>query len=237
MDIKKKVEVFGDSILKGIQIDPLNLRYHIDNKIDVELIEKEHLLTISNFSKFGCTIKKGLALIEKRLKNNGSSCDAIIMDFGGNDCDFNWIAISERPDDEHSPNTPLDVFTDTYHKIIELLKKNGIMPIVTALPPLDANKFFHWFCKGLDKANVLKWLGEINFIYRWQESYSRTVEKIAAETNTLIVDLRGAFLRQKKLEHFLCEDGTHPNSEGQKIITQAFLEFIEMSKAKGAIRI
>jgi lysophospholipase L1-like esterase len=159
------------------------------------------------------------------------------MDFGGNDCDFDWKAVSERPDEEHLPNTPLDVFKDTYYKIITLLKKHGIRPIMTTLPPLDAQKFFHWFCSGLDKSNVLKWLGDMYIIYRWQESYSRAAEKIAADTNTLIVDLRGAFLESRSLQRLLCEDGTHPNTEGHGVITQTFLEFIDNAKAKGEILI
>ena len=231
--MQKRIEVFGDSLLKGIQLDPQSLRYHIDNHIDVARIERTHFLDIKNFAKFGCTVTKGLALIEKRLKCNEPLCDVIVMDFGGNDCDHNWQVVSACPDDEHLPRTPLDVFTDTYNKIIALLKENGICPIMTTLPPLDAQKFFHWFCNGLNKANVLKWLGDVQAIYRWQENYSRTVEKIAAETNTRLVDLRGAFLKHKRLECLLCEDGAHPNTEGQEVITQAFLEFIENAKMKG----
>ena len=199
------------------------------------MIEETHSLRVRNFSKFGCTVSKGLALIEKRLNSAEPSCDAIIMDFGGNDCDFDWKAISERPEDKHLPNTPLDVFSDTYRKIIKLLRAREIRPIMTTLPPLSAEKFFHWFCKGLNKVNILKWLGSTESIYRWQENYSRVVEKIAAETSTLVVDLRGAFLKHRKLDLLLCEDGTHLNTEGQRVVTQAFLEFIEMAKAKGEI--
>jgi len=234
---QKRVEVFGDSLLKGIQVNPQNMRYHVDNNIDVEAIEKEHSLDIRNFSRFGCTVTRGFALIERRLRDDDLSCDAVIMDFGGNDCDFDWKAIAEHPEDEHLPHTPLNIFVDTYRKIIELLKAKGIRSILTNLPPLDAHKFFNWFCKGLDKANILKWLGTVDCIYRWQERYSRAVERIAAETNTLLVDLRDAFLRNRRLEHFLCEDGTHPNTEGQKLITQAFLEFIDTAKTREEILI
>ena len=237
MELQRNVEVFGDSILKGVQLDD-NMHYHVDNNIDVEMLEKKFLLSINNFSKFGCTISKAFALIEKRFKNNKLQCDAIVLNLGGNDCDFDWKAVAERPDDEHEPNTPLDVFAETYKNIIEFLKENGIRPIITNLPPLDAHKFFDWFCSGIDKsANILKWLGTVESIYRWQENYSRTIEKIAEETGTLLVDLRGAFLKHRKLEHLLCADGTHPNTEGQRVITQGFLEFIEMAKAKGMIKI
>ena len=237
MNSQKRVEVFGDSLLKGIQLNPQSLRYQVNNHIDVERIEKTYFLNIKNFARFGCTVTKGLARIEKRLQGNEPFCDAIVMNFGGNDCDHNWQVVSQRPGDEHLPHTPLDIFTETYHKIITLLKENGIRPILATLPPLDAQRFFHWFCNGLDKANVLKWLGDVYLIYRWQESYSRAVEKIAAEAGTLLVDLRGAFLKHKRLELLLCEDGTHPNTEGQKIITQAFLEFIEKAKGNGEIQV
>jgi len=258
MELHRNVEVFGDSILKGIQLDDGSMRYHVDNNIDVEMLEKKFLLNISNFSKFGCTISKAYSLIERRFrgnkihddkstgdnimndpaKNKRAVCHAIVLNLGGNDCDFDWKAVAENPDDDHEPNTPLDVFYDTYKKIIEFLKANGIKPILTTLPPLDAQRFYNWFCSGFDKsANIIKWLGTVESIYRWQENYSRTIEKIAEETGTLLVDLRGAFLKHRRLEHLLCADGAHPNTEGQRVITQGFLEFIEMAKAKGKIEI
>jgi len=237
MKIYRKIEVFGDSLLKGIQVNPKNNRYHVDNHIDVEGLEKTHSLRIKNFSKLGCTITKGFSLIESRLKNGEAYCDAIVMDYGGNDCDFNWKEIAEKPEDEHLPNTPINIFVETYYRIITLLKENGIRPILTNLPPLDAQRFFDWYCNGLNKTNILEWLEGVESIYRWQENYSKTVEKIAIETDTLFVDIRGAFLKQGRIRRFFCEDGTHPNTEGQKIITEAFFDFIEQSKNKGKILI
>jgi len=32
-------------------------------------------------------------------------------------------------------------------------------------------------------------------------------------------------------------DGTHPNTAGQRVITQGFFDFIEMAKAKGTIQL
>jgi len=240
MEQQHYVEVYGDSILRGVQLDETDKRYHINNNIDVGLLEEKFRLCISNFSKFGCTITKAFSLIEKRFKNNGEKekCDAIILNLGGNDCDFDWKAVSENPEIEHLPNTPLDTFIETYRKIIEFLKEKGIKPIITTLPPLDAQKFFDWFCGGLEKkADVLKWLGGVEAIYRWQENYSRTIEKLAEETGALLVDIRGAFLKYRKLEPLLCADGTHPNTEGQKVITQSFLDFITSAKAKGKIQL
>jgi len=226
MDIIKNIEVFGDSIFKGVQLNPANNRYHVDNQIGIDDISEKYDVSIDNFSKFGNTIGKGYEAIQKRL-GSGKFCDMMIMDFGGNDCDFDWKAVAEAPDAEHQPHTPLDVFTETYYKIIGLLKDNGIVPVLTTLPPLAPQKFFDWFCGGLNKVNVMKWLVDVDAIYRFQENYSRTVEKIARTANVPLVDLRGAFLRNLHADRLLCEDGIHPNTEGQKTITAAFMEFAE----------
>jgi len=236
MGLFKTVEVFGDSILKGIQLGEDN-RYHVDNNIEIDMLEKKFKLDIKNFSRFGCTISKGFSRIEKRLMGDKPKCDAIVMNFGGNDCDFDWSQVAERPEEEHLPNTPIDVFEEKYVKLINMIREKGIRPIITTLPPLDAQKFFNWFCDGLDKVNVVKWLCGVESIYRWQENYSRTIERIAESTGTPLADLRGAFLKHRKLEPLLCEDGTHPNTAGQKIITQGFLEFIEIAKASGKIEL
>lgn len=226
MDLIKKIEVYGDSILKGIQINPVNKRYHVDNHIDIDLICEKHDVQIANFSKFGCTVTKAEGIVKNHLAK-GISCDTVIMDFGGNDCDFNWKDISDRPDDMHFPNTPIDVFTATYRRVINMLKDSGILPVLVTLPPLDPQRFFDWFCRDLNKENVMRWLGTVNTIYRYQERYSRTVEKIAVLENVPVVDIRGAFLDNFRADLLLCEDGVHPNTEGQKVITSAFLSFAE----------
>ena len=224
MEIMRKIEVFGDSILKGIQVDPINKRYHVNNNIDVEMLNKRFSLNIINHSKFGCTVTKGKAMLERYL-NERADCTAILMDFGGNDCDFNWKMVSENPSAKHEPNTPIENFVTTYTNIIERIKKNEIRPILTNLPPLEPQRYFDWLSKGLNKVNILGWLEGVNTIYRFQEFYSRTIEEISRNTGSMLIDLRGAFLRERRIGRFICEDGIHPNTEGQKLITQEFVKF------------
>jgi len=224
MNIVRKIEVFGDSILKGIQLNPRNKRYCVDNNIDVDLLSSTFSLDIVNRSRFGCTVKKGLSMLNKYLDNK-PNCSVILMNYGGNDCDFDWKAISENPDEKHEPNTPIKDFISIYTGMIEHIYKKGIRPVITNLPPLDPQQFFDWFFKGLNKDRLLNWLGGVNRIYRFQEYYSHTIEEIARATGTLIVDLRGAFLKEAHIGTLLCIDGVHPNTEGQKLITQEFTRF------------
>jgi lysophospholipase L1-like esterase len=223
MGIMRKAAVFGDSILKGIQLDAITKKYIVKNCIDLNKIGSKHLVSIDNFSVFGCTINKGNIVLRHRLEKK--SFDIVVLEYGGNDCDFNWKEIAERPYDKHIPKTSLTTFIDTYFKMINFLKEKCIEPIVATLPPLEPQWFFDWFCKGLNKDNILKWLGTVNAIYRWQEKYSRAIEYIAHKTNTRIADIRGAFLKYFRIDDLLCEDGTHPNSKGQNVITETFLNF------------
>ncbi len=218
------VGVYGDSILKGIQINPVSQKYYVNNNIDIDWLSEKYSIQINNYSSFGCTVTKGIKVLKKGLDKN-AGYDAIVMDYGGNDCDYNWKMIAEDPDREHSPNTPIDLFMETYCDIIDTLKKKGILPILTTLPPLEPQRFFNWFCRGLNKDNILKWLGGINKIYSHQESYSKVIEIIALEKQVPLVDLRGEFLRSGNVKDLLCEDGTHPNTSGQKVIASCFHKF------------
>lgn len=231
MSFDKSVKILGDSILKGVQLNSENKRYCIDNNIDLKKIGETFSLDIENLSRFGYTVSAGEKLLSARLEK-GMTCDAIIMDYGGNDCDFKWQEISKNPTAIHMPNTPLDVFEDTYKRVISLLKSRSIVPIVTTLPPIDPQKYFNWFCSDkLNRENILSWLGGVNTIYRYQENYSRSIEKIAEKMKIDCIDLRGAFLSRRRIDDLLCDDGIHPNTKGQKVIENAFMTYAEKKLA------
>ena len=224
MKIIRKIEVFGDSILKGIQVNPFNKRYHVNNNIDVGMLSEKFSLDVTNRSRLGCTVTRGRDMLVKYLSGQ-PDCKAVLMSYGGNDCDFEWRAIAEDPDADYLPNTPINKFVKTYTDMIENIIEKGIKPIVTNLPPLEPQRYFEWLSRDLNKANILRWLEGVNTIYRYQEFYSRTVEGIARNMGVLLVDLRGAFLKERCIGRFLCEDGIHPNTEGQKLITQELANF------------
>ena len=98
-EIIKKIGVFGDSILKGIQLDRITKKHIVKNDIDIDKIGGKHLVSIDNFSLFGSTINKGKALLQRHLE--GKSFDIVLLEYGGNDCDFNWANIAENPSGNH----------------------------------------------------------------------------------------------------------------------------------------
>ena len=109
----RQVTLLGDSILKGIQVDLGDRRYRTHNEINVEALESEFQLSIHNDAHFGATVRKGSRLLDRMLARK-LPCDMMVMDFGGNDCDFRWKEIAEDPTGDHQPNVPLPEFVELY---------------------------------------------------------------------------------------------------------------------------
>ena len=230
MNIIKKVEIYGDSILKGVMLDENTGRYYFGTKENIKKISDDFGLDIVNNAKFGCTINKGYMLLKKKL-DSGMDCDAVILEYGGNDCDFNWEEIAKNPNEDFLPKTEIKRFKDTYIQMITELKEKNIIPVLISLPPISAEKYMKWVCRhGISKDNILLWLGDIQRVYRFQELYSSIIEELAYEQNVPFVDVRKAFLENKNLNELLCEDGIHPNSKGHKIITETFSSFMKGCK-------
>lgn len=217
--------VFGDSIMKGVVYDKSRSKYiYSDNSFVKKFIAKTGL-PVDNYAKFGCTLIKGQKIIEKYLSEL-SQYKFIALEFGGNDCDYLWPAISEDPCKEHQPNTPLKNFEAIYAQIIDKLVEKRHRPVLFSLPPLEPYRYFSWISNGLNRDNILKWLGDIEFIYRWQEKYNNVVEKLAMAKQIPLIDIRSAFLKVKNYETLLCEDGIHPNEAGHSLILDTILNLV-----------
>ena len=224
MNLLKQIQIYGDSVMKGVLLDQ-NSRYCTVGDENLRLIQSEFPLAIQNKAKFGCTVTKGLEQL-KRAAERGLSCDMVLLEYGGNDCDYNWEEVAANPSGDHQPHTPLPLFEKTYREMLALLKEKGVTPILMSLPPIDAEKYLNWITRdGLSKTNILRWLGDMQMIYRFQELYSRTAERIAQQTQTLFVDVRSAFLSGHDFKSLICEDGIHPSEKGHEILTEEFSRF------------
>lgn len=218
-----KIAVWGDSITKGIIQSFGNKQYMVNPENSLKIAGEKLGIKIINHSYFGCTVSKGKDVLIHDIEKN-IDCDAAILEFGGNDCDFNWTEVSEHPEKEHEPHTPLHIFSETIQFMIKTLREHNVTPILMTLVPLVPERYFSFISKNLNPANILKWLGDIGFIYRWHESYSCEIFDIARNTGCLLLDIRKQFLMDRNYQRFICEDGIHPNKEGQKFMQNFFIE-------------
>ncbi|MBC1765898.1 SGNH/GDSL hydrolase family protein [Listeria seeligeri] len=228
----QSVGIWGDSIMKGVLFNPEKNRYTLLKNNCIKRASEKLGITFQNHSTMGRTITKGHEILTKDLAKDASN-DIAIIEFGGNDCDFNWAEVSENPEAPHISGTPIDIFETQLREMIARLKNLDIQPILMTLPPLHAKRYFDFITRsGLNKENILAFLGgDVQMIYRWQERYSNTISKIAGETGSHLIDIRDSFLAEFHYEDLLCIDGIHPNEAGHIKMSRKFVQYASLHKA------
>ncbi|BFH60700.1 MULTISPECIES: SGNH/GDSL hydrolase family protein [Paenibacillus] len=222
-----KYIVSGDSISKGVIYDEVRKKYVVLEDNYVSLLQNKLKGAVRNTARFGNTLLKGITNLKKDVQKEKPNI--VLIEYGGNDCDFNWNEIASNPEAEHHPKTDFNTFEKMLTETIHELKSQQIIPILMNLPPLNADNYFKWVSKSNPEAeqNIMKWLGSVTKIYWWQERYNSTIQKVSELTKTKYIDVRGAFLEQPDFRNFLCSDGIHPNEAGHRIICDKVVEFIK----------
>lgn len=223
---KVKIDVWGDSVLKGVIYDKNRGKYTRLKEENAVYGLKNLGLDIRNNSHFGLTAPKARDMMARKLEK-GIDCQYAIIEFGGNDCDYNWKEVSEHPEKEHICHTPLDEFKQCIMDMVSMLKKKNIRPVLVNLPPIDPERYFRWITRGLNARNILSWLGDVHHIYRHHECYNLCIMGLAGSLGCDLMDIRQPFLMQKDYTQFLCEDGIHPNQRGHALIQTAMSDYMK----------
>lgn len=223
----RQIAIFGDSVLKGTVFDESKGRYCTLEDNCVKMSSQRLGLEIDNHSRFGCTAPRGRNSVLKAMKN-GLVCDAALIEYGGNDCDFDWTKVASAPDQPHQPHTPLKEFVIAIQDIIFSLRQKGIAPVLMNLPPIDSKRYFDWITRdGLNRSNILHWLKDVYYIYRFHEQYSIAVTNLALEQQCPLIDVRTAFLQRPDYNALLCADGIHPNQKGHQVMLSTILSYVK----------
>ena len=220
------IAAFGDSVLKGVIYE--DEHYKIADSSFQKICEESFGILIENKARFGSTITKGESVFEKNLDViRRSSGRYVVLEFGGNDCDFNWKEVSEDPEAEHLPMSTIENFTQTYSYIIEEIKDMGKTPVLLSLPPIDSARYFRQISKGLNAENIMKWMrNDKQYITNWHERYNIEIFKLAIRNEVPVIDITSVFLEKKNYSYYLCEDGIHPNVKGHKLIAEAIKDHV-----------
>lgn len=212
-----KLQIYGDSIMKAVVVDE-NYKYRSVSRGLLENLQLQTGVETVNRAHFGYTTDKGQAVLRRDLEN-GLSCQAALLEFGGNDCDHNWAEVAADPDGEHLPQTTLQRFLDNLQAMAQALLSAGVQPILMTLPPLDAQRYLDFIGRlGSDKAAVLHWLGDVQMIYRWQEMYSAAIARLAARLGLPLVDVRSRLLSRRDYSQLIARDGIHLTEAGYTLV-------------------
>ena len=224
-----KLVALGDSIIKGVlvQSEGERSRYSLAEKSIVECCAERLGGESLNLGKMGCTIEAGERILNRYL-DKMSGAQYVLLEYGGNDSDYNWQEIAEAPEKEHFPRTRLEVFEQVYERVINKIKEMGAIPLVLSLPPMDAERYFAFFSQKWEdgfRANVMRWLaGSTNTIMSGHELYNLATMRIAQRTGVQWIDVTSGLLKGHNFRAYLCDDGIHPNERGQRMIAEAVLQ-------------
>ena len=220
----KRVELYGDSILKGVMYVAEQGRYRLCRNAKLEALEGQGYV-IRNHSRMGATIRKGISALER--SDDYTEDTLVLLEYGGNDCDFDWQQIAANPNGRFQPHTPEPEFVDNYRRAVELARAKGAQVAILSMIPIDAQKYFSWISRNCNAQNILRWLGDISMLSRWQEYYSRLVENLAKSLRCPLIDIRQDFLMSHRFEDLLCADGIHPTQAGHDIIAGHIADYLQ----------
>jgi lysophospholipase L1-like esterase len=219
MLMRKIVTILGDSIMKGVMYDAERGRYVLYG--DKGFLEEaaDRGLDIKKVCRMGATVDWGY---EHLSETDGSR--AVVLEFGGNDCNYDWPVIAGAPDCEHDPMVPPAQFRRKYAALIARVRESGAEPICMNLPPIDAEGFFRFISLTADGSRVLRWLGDKSLLYRWHEYYNRIIEFEAAAAGARLIDVRSRILRDRRYPELIGGDGLHPSRKGHELIRRDLLD-------------
>ena len=221
----KTICTFGDSIMRGVVSDEKDANgkpvYKISEDGFVNRCERTLGIKIMNFACFGSTTSQGMKYIN-RYEDDVKATDIAVFEYGGNDCDFDWKAVAAEPLKPHQPKVTLGRFVEQYQALIDRIRNYHIQPVILSMPLIDPDRFFEFLSMGLNKDNILNWLGGKTMrIYQWHEMYNVELFKMARQLNVPIVDITTPFLETVNYSDYLCSDGIHPNERGHALIADA----------------
>jgi len=226
-----KILVVGDSLSKGVVLDEEKHKYTLLKDCFINLLSNALSAEIINASRFGATVTQGQQLLQARLDRYDP--DVVVIEFGGNDCDFAWEDIARDPSLDHIPKTPLDEFEDRINTMVDLVAERNKKPVLVTLPPIYADNYFNWFtnCDQEKGHRILKWLKDVWHIYWWQERYSNCLQYIARRRDIGCIDIRREFLKERDFERYICSDGIHPSAAGHRLIFDAVMRYVRENAA------
>lgn len=220
----KKADIFGDSIMRGMYIDETSGKRKLWKNDYLAKINEQSSVQIKNHALIGSTVTRGRQIFDRSVER-GLQCDYLLLEYGGNDSDYLWEEIAAAPMQEHLCKTPLPQFERAYAALIEKGLELNMQPVLMTLPPVDAQRYFNWFSRELDQQALMRWLGDVNVIYRHQEAYSLATARLALRYCCPLIDLRGVFLLRDDFNELISCDGLHPTAQGYSLIWDAISKF------------
>ncbi|MDY6289728.1 MAG: SGNH/GDSL hydrolase family protein [Bacteroidales bacterium] len=175
---------------------------------------KTHILRI------GIHVDRHNRWLDRRLRGVKKD-DLVVLEYGGNYCNFDWAAISSNPDIDHRPLLSFGQFREFYANAITKCQAIGARVALLTLPTLLPQRYFDLVSRNLNRDNLKQWMGgDVCSLSRWNEQYNEEILSLAAQYQVPVIDINPSFLRHHFLEDCYSDDGMRPNNIGHTVIAE-----------------
>ncbi|MFC4411440.1 SGNH/GDSL hydrolase family protein [Chungangia koreensis] len=212
-----KILCFGDSLTRGVSF--INgrlkiLKNNYPNVLQNLFNEQSNEVEIVNKGVFN----DNSCLMMDRLERDvfAEKPHYVIIGVGGNDCDFPWVEVAKREQDEYEATVPLEQYRENMTTMISKIQDEGITPILSSLPPLDPVRYYNRIVQSFS-SNVSDWICKVGGIEHWHSQYNRALKQVAQELDVLIIDVRTAIKRAGDLKELISDDGIHLTEKGYEV--------------------
>lgn len=215
-----KLVVFGDSILKGVITIPNSGKlFDVTENDSLTLAQKKLGFELDNRSIYGNITSKGLVKLQKFF-DKGETADFCIIEFGSNDCDYDWGTLIQK--------VPLEEYLENLKQMVNLCRANKVTPLMMGLIPYVCDDWFKTIIKGQDEAAILNFLGgSSETLGKNQLVYKNAQAGFVKDNNVQFLDPWELFQGHKEL---MCYDGIHPNEKGYALLADAWVKFLSEIK-------
>ena len=227
-----KLVVFGDSILKGVITIPNSDKlFDVTENDSLSLAQKELGFELDNRSIYGNITSKGLIKLQKFFEKGGEA-DFCIIEFGSNDCDYDWNIFKPGaelpPVSEIKQKVPLAEYLENLKQMVELCRANRVTSLMMGLIPYVCDDWYQTIIKGQNEAAILDFLGgSSETLGKSQLIYKNAQADFVQKNNVQFLDPWTIFEGHKEL---MCYDGIHPNEKGYELLSKAWIKFLSEVK-------
>ncbi|MCM3364627.1 MULTISPECIES: SGNH/GDSL hydrolase family protein [Bacillaceae] len=227
-----KIICFGDSLTRGVSFVKGRVRIIKDNY--PAILEK--LFSVRN-PEDTIILNKGVFndnsdLLMKRLEKDVLSEEPnyVLLNVGGNDCNFKWQEVAENPDSNHDPIVPINQYIENIGNMVAKMKQSNITPILLTLPPLDPVRYYKFIADRYG-TTISHWISCCGGIEHWHGLYNFHLNNLIEQLNLPSIDVRTALIKAGNIADFISDDGIHLNSAGYKKMSNVIFE--EMLRLTG----
>lgn len=222
-----KIVCFGDSLTRGVSVAKGRLRILKENyPVFLQQLfseNKDSEVTVVNKGVFNDNSDLLLSRLEKDVIEEHPNY--AIISIGGNDCNFNWHEVAEKPMEDHEPLVPIERYLNNLKNIILRIQESGVTPVVFTLPPLDPVRYYKNISEKYSPA-ISHLISKMGGIEHWHGLYNRNLNKLADELNVLKVDVRTAIKKTGDLKDLISDDGIHLTAAGYKALSLEIYNYL-----------